>query len=142
METKTKTEDHKKVEKVEDEAMEAAKAARIAMVKEEIRLAQEKREKNEKETGLAETPGAKADREAEEAKKLEWANETRFIELIEGSGGSELINTIIARLNDVISYVNHHGDRTYRDYRRTMRKFDSGAMKPTDTVKYSETGNV
>lgn len=116
---------------------------RLARVQEEIKIAEEQRAKKEKETGEVEAAGAKSDREAEEKAKLDWASETRMIDLVEGSGGNELMNTVIARLNDVISYINDSGDHGAFKKFQAKRRFDGVVgMKATDSLYYNETGNM
>lgn len=83
-----------------------ARDARVAKVKAEIAASTVSREKTEKETGLVEGPGAKADRKSAEAIKLAQANELRVVELIEGSGTSALDNAIIATVNAIANNIN------------------------------------
>ena len=121
------------------EQAELASGARVSAVTREIEAARVDREKKENETGVKETPGQKADREAEEKKRLEQAKEVRFIEPIEGSGGNALQNGIITKMNQIIAYINRNSDKS--DFEGAECQDYSG-VKPTDSLYYNETGNV
>lgn len=93
---------------LEEKAMlvhEEAATARVAKVTAEIEAERVSREKLEAETGLEEGDGAKADREKAEKERLAKAAVVRTIELVDGSSGNALMDSVIARLNEVIEQV-------------------------------------
>lgn len=82
------------------------RATRVAGVKTAIEQARVERELQEK-NGVMETPGAKLDREAKEAKDLEEASRLNVIEPFAIATTNNLdLTSIEKKVNEVISYIN------------------------------------